>query len=77
MSESTEIEAPVFECDRVFGQLQFSCPRCGKKNIHGGGRSAGDGDGHRVAHCKCWPSGYYVKERSIVGGQHSASGPVP
>jgi len=43
--------------------LVFKCPKCKKKHSHGGtyGKK-GDGDGHRTAHCSCWPSGYYLKE---------------
>lgn len=32
----------------------FQCPVCGQVNNHG------YSDGHRVAHCPCWESGYYV-----------------
>lgn len=43
--------------------LVFKCPKCRRKIHHGGtyGKK-GDGDGHRCAHCGCWPRGYYLKE---------------
>jgi len=43
--------------------LTFTCPKCKTKISHGGWYGQpGMGDGRRVAHCKCWPRGYYVKE---------------
>lgn len=43
--------------------VSFKCPKCRKKNIHGGcNNSKGGGDGHRESHCRCWPQGYYIKE---------------
>lgn len=44
--------------------LVFVCPKCKTKISHGGGKhdKIGDGDGHRVSHCPCWPNGYYIKE---------------
>lgn len=43
--------------------VSFKCPKCRKKNIHGGcNNSKGGGDGHRVSHCPCWPNGYAIKE---------------
>lgn len=33
----------------------FVCPVCGKRNHHG------RGDGHRHAHCSCWPRGYNIR----------------
>ena len=43
--------------------LVFECPRCGATNRHGGlyGKP-GEGDGHRCAHCECWPHGYNIVE---------------
>lgn len=43
--------------------LVFTCPLCGTQLAHGGiyGKP-GDGDGHRSAHCNCWPNGYYLRE---------------
>lgn len=38
------------------------CPVCGAMLTHGGGLKHGDGDGHRCAHCDCWPRGYYISE---------------
>lgn len=35
------------------------CPSCGSKLVHGVGDGTG---GHRVAHCGCWPDGYYITE---------------
>lgn len=32
----------------------FTCPLCGKENQHG------LVSGHRVAHCNCYPHGYFV-----------------
>lgn len=48
----------VLCCDLV-----FCCPKCGRENVHTGfyGR-ASVADGHRVAHCGCWPDGYYICE---------------
>jgi hypothetical protein len=50
--------------------LIFRCPCCGRENVHGGlyGRP-GAGDGHRVAHCQCWKSGYYIRE--IADHEHN------
>ena len=46
-------------------QLLFKCPKCGRENNHGGVyKRKGEGDGHRVSHCNCWPNGYYIKEVS-------------
>lgn len=53
-------DIPVFEVTRdTHGCAQFTCPRCGKTNHHG------QGDGHRVSHCGCWPNGYRLQ---TVGG---------
>lgn len=50
---------PTFPCQESRGQLWFTCPTCGKRNLHG------TGEGHRVAHCTCWPGGYFlVKDRA-------------
>jgi hypothetical protein len=38
------------------------CPRCGRELVHGGCDGPGRGDGHRVAHCGCWPRGYVIHE---------------
>ena len=43
--------------------LTFKCPKCNQKNSHGGVyKKKGEGDGHRVSHCSCWPNGYYLRE---------------
>jgi len=43
--------------------LVFTCPVCGQRNLHGGAYGKpGYGDGHRAAHCLCWPRGYYLRE---------------
>ncbi len=43
--------------------LVFHCPRCKIRIAHGGTYGKpGDGDGHRCAHCACWPNGYYLRE---------------
>ena len=43
--------------------LSFVCPKCGKKNMHGGTYGEpGTCDGHRASHCECWPLGYYIRE---------------
>lgn len=56
-------EYPQFPVVRKNNTLQFICPKCGKKNLHGGGKKVGDGDGHRNSHCPCWRSnGYVIKE---------------
>lgn len=39
--------------------VRFQCPKCGRWNHHG------YGDGHRVAHCRCWPNGYYIETRHL------------
>jgi len=44
-------------------RLVFTCPQCGRSNSHGGTwGNIGDGDGHRVSHCDCWPKGYFLRE---------------
>ena len=60
-------EVPTFEVvSEDVGQrrsLVFVCPKCGKKNVHGGVHGVkGGGDGHRVSHCECWPNGYFLEE---------------
>jgi hypothetical protein len=57
-------DIPTFVVKRVraTNTIQFVCPKCGRKNSHGGCGSPGAGDGHRVSHCQCWPNGYYLKE---------------
>jgi hypothetical protein len=52
--------------------LSFTCPRCGARLAHGGAHGRpGAADGHRAAHCACWPRGYYLRERraSATGAQ--------
>ena len=36
----------------------FICPKCGQHITHG----AAGGPGHRLAHCPCWPRGYFITE---------------
>jgi predicted RNA-binding Zn-ribbon protein involved in translation (DUF1610 family) len=73
VSASKEIDCedvPVFSCGRSSrnrAYIVFVCPKCGARNCHGGGERLGDGDGHRVSHCGCWPNGYDLKERATDG----------
>lgn len=61
-------EVPTFEVQAVNAvNVMFRCPRCGKENWHG------KGDGHRVAHCGCWPRGYVIVEAPAVVGPSWAS----
>ncbi len=52
MSEQT---IPTFVVTILKGQAVFTCPTCGKRNIHG------PAEGLRVSHCPCWPHGYEIK----------------
>ena len=50
-------QVPTFLCYPISGGgLQFRCPTCRKVNHHG------EGEGHRVSHCACWPNGHYLLE---------------
>jgi hypothetical protein len=56
-------QIPTFEVTRRGRSLVFTCPRCGSENSHGAcGPEVGAGNGHRVAHCRCWSGGYYIVE---------------
>lgn len=57
-------EPPIVQARRrIDGQLVIVCPHCGKKHYHSGGKSIGDGDGHRSSHCTDEKnSGYILKE---------------
>lgn len=40
--------------------LLFCCPKCHKVNSHGGTWGEPEILTHRLAHCPCWPGGYYL-----------------
>ena len=43
---------PVVPVRRIGNQVKLiGCPFCGKKHLHGAGRSEGPDFGHRLAHC--------------------------
>ena len=61
---------------RQYGcNLVFRCPRCRTMNRHGGEYgNPGAGDGHRAAHCGCWPDGYYLEEQRLAPTHAGRSG---
>ena len=65
-AEGEFLYAPGTNGKQIKGcHLVFECPLCENINVHGGTFGVkGDGDGHRVSHCGCWPDGYYIKEVS-------------
>jgi hypothetical protein len=38
--------------------FKFQCPTCKKVNIHS------PENGYRIAHCPCYPRGYYIQEET-------------
>lgn len=50
------IPIPTFVVTLENGSFTFVCPLCRKRHYHGSGI-----EGHREAHCACWPQGYIVK----------------
>jgi hypothetical protein len=69
-------EVPEFTVTAIRGRtLGFRCPCCGVMNYHGGGDHPGDGDGHRGAHCRCWPHGYSIVE--VLPGAEQTTEPQP
>jgi hypothetical protein len=54
-------EIPVFEVKIKHDQAELTCPVCKKKNIHGAvGLNSDPTANHRLAHCDCWPNGYFL-----------------
>jgi hypothetical protein len=47
-------ECPTFKPKRKGEFAIFQCPVCGIRHSHGWA------SGHRVSHCDCWESGYYL-----------------
>ncbi len=62
----TLVATSKHEWSHVMG---FTCPCCGTEIEHS------KGDGHRVAHCKCWKRGYYVVQ--LIPNVIVVKGPSP
>lgn len=56
----TETKIPEFEAKIEGVHLTFTCPQCGRKNLHGRGAPDNIAYGHRLSHCQCWEHGYYL-----------------
>jgi len=58
-------KVPIFKVRRINdAQVEFECPNCGDLNRHGWPKGE-DRAGHRVSHCSCWTSGYYIEMEEI------------
>lgn len=58
-----EDDRPLFRVRRVNNdtiRVKFRCPACKRVNIHGMPERDHKPQ-HRVAHCKCWPDGYFIQ----------------
>ncbi len=60
----------AYETNRFRGRRTISgrCPTCGKTLHHSGGFFPAQADGHRAAHCTCWPDGYIIRDAEKCTG---------
>jgi len=60
-------DVQIVEAERINDKyysnaLRITCPFCGEKHHHGGGKKKGQGDGYRCSHCPGIENTYYIIE---------------